>query len=234
MTNYTITDIVLKTVQTVPAVLPYLSDEARLFVQLHTPRAMKAEGGNLGAINKEYHDAVTAALLAYLEGGSVTGPRNSFRRAMVEAFGSAADMGWTEGGGSLPFDGEALEWFNARVEAEMGFVNMLFQQAKELRGQEDFDALAWASERADGYTNTLKEVYNNLRLRVMDNIMVTFDGDDGATPCDTCKKLKGKRHKLSWFISRGYIPPHGSGLDCSKGGHCQHGLRKDNGDWVTI
>jgi hypothetical protein len=225
-------NIIVDTVKTVPEILPYLSDDARLYVQIHT-RAVKADG-DLGEINKEYSAAIVRALTSYFEGGSVTGPRNALKRAAVEAFGSAADLGWTDGGGELPFDGEALEWFNARVNAELGYIDLLFQQAKELRKEEDFDPQAWASERAAGYVNTLKEVYNNLRLRVMDNVMVTFDGDDGEKPCDTCKKLRGKRHKLSWFIARNYIPPHGSGLDCSKGGHCQHGLRKDNGEWVTV
>jgi hypothetical protein len=225
--------IIIDTVTTVPAILTYLSDDARLFVQLHTPRSVKAEGG-LDGVNDKYGDAISSALTTYLNGGAVTSPRNALKRAMVEAFGSTADTAWVDGGGELPFDGEPLEWFNARVAAEMGFVDLLFQQAKELRGSEDFDGAAWVAERVAGYVNSLKEVYNNMRLRVMDNIMVMFDGDDGAKPCDTCKKLKGKRHKLSWFIARGYIPPHGSGLDCSKGGHCQHGLRKDNGEWVTV
>jgi hypothetical protein len=194
----------------------------------------KADAEDLTAVNASYHDAITEALLQYLEGGSVTGPRNQFKKATVEAFGGALDAGWVAGGGELPPDTSTLEWFNARVEAELGYVDLLFQQAKELRGSEDFDPLAWVNERADGYTNTLKEIYNNAHLRVMDNVMVTFDGDDGAVSCDTCQKLKGKRHKISWFIARDYVPPHGNGLDCAKGGHCQHGLRKDNSEWITI
>jgi hypothetical protein len=192
------------------------------------------EAGDLDAINARYHDVITAALLTYIEGGSITGPRNQFKKATVEAFGAAFDTGWLAGGGEGVPDRDALAWFNARVEVELGYVDMLFQQAKELQSEEEFAALEWVSEKADSYTNTLKEIYNNAKLRATTDIMVTFDGDDGVEPCDTCQKLKGKRHKISWFVKRNYIPPHGSGLDCAKGGHCKHGLRKDDREWITI
>ncbi len=220
--------------------IDYLSTQAvevppDAWKQIVCKGALKAETtDDLSAINARYHTSITEALLTYLEGGTAAGPKNSFKKATVEAFGSAADAGWIAGGGDLPFMGDALDFFNARLEAELGYVDLLFQQAKELRKDEEFDPLSWASARADGYINTLKEIYNNLKLRVMDNVMVTFDGDDGAESCDTCKKLKGKRHKISWFIANNYVPPFGSGLDCAKGGQCQHGLRKDNGEWITI
>ena len=190
--------------------------------------------GDLSGINSVYHDANTAALLAAFEGGSIASPKNSFKRATVEAFGSAFDAGWLFGGGELPPDEDALDWLNARVEAEFGFIEQLFQQVKELRKEPGFDPLAWVSARADGYANTLREVYNNASVRAMSDVMVTFDGDDGAESCDTCQMLKGQRHRISWFVTRNYVPPFGSGLDCAQGGHCQHGLKDDNGSWVTI
>lgn len=194
----------------------------------------KQGSGELTAINKAYHDAIAGSLITYFEGGSLPASRNAFKRATVEAFGDAFDLGWVLGGGTMPPDTSALEWFNARVDAELGYIDLLFQDAKQLRKEEEFDILAWVSARADGYINTLKEIYNNAYLRAMDNKMVTFDGDDGEESCDTCQKLKGKRHKISWFISHNYIPPFGSGLDCAKGGHCQHFLRDDNGMEITI
>lgn len=208
---------------------PDLMIQARL-------KGIKADivAGDLSAINKKYHDAVTKSLVSYFDGGSINAPRNQFRQAMVEAFGSSFDLGWTDGGGSLPWDGEALSWFNARLNQEVGFIDMLFQEAKELRKDKEFDYFSWITARADGYTNTLKEIYNAARMRATKDQMVTFAGDDGARSCATCQKLQGKRHKLSWFIARNYIPPFGSGLDCAKGGHCKHGLRADNGNWVTI
>lgn len=189
--------------------------------------------GDLPSISAEYHREITAALIAYFEGGSIVSSRNKFKRATIEAFGAAFDLGWIDGGQELPIDDNALDWFNARVEAEFGFIEMLFQEAKELRRDKDFDYLSWVSARADGYSRTLREIYNAGRVRAMDDVMVTFDGDDGAESCDTCQKLKGKRHKLSWFVSRNYVPPFGTGLDCHRGGHCQHYLMDDKGRQIT-
>lgn len=190
-------------------------------------------GDDLPSISAQYHNKITVALVSYFEGESIVSSRNSFKRAMVDAFGAAFDLGWVDGGGELPVDENALDWFNARVNAEFGFIDMLFQEAKELRRDKDFDYFAWITARADGYTRTLKEIYNAGRVRAMDDIMVTFDGDDGAESCDTCQKLKGKRHKLSWFVSRNYVPPFGTGLDCHRGGRCQHYLMDSKGNQIT-
>ena len=196
-----------------------------------SPEALKA--ADLGAINAAYHDAITQAVIDYFEGGGVAASRNEFKRATTEAFGEAFEAGWIDGGGELPFDGEALSWFNARLEQEFGFIEALFEEMKELRKDKEFDYFAWASARADGYTRTLTEVHNEAQVRVRDNVMVTFDGDDGKESCKDCKKLKGQRHKLSWFVSRGFVPPHGANLECAPGGHCEHYLRTDKGEIIT-
>lgn len=197
------------------------------------PIALKA--GDISDINAEYHDQITDILTGYFEeGGTIATPKGQFKEAMVEAFGAAFDSGWVDGGQDLPDDDEALEWFNARVEQEFGFIDMLFQEAKELRKEEDFDYFTWITSRADGYTRTLTEIYNAAMLRASEDRMVTFDGDDGDESCNTCQSLKGKRHKISWFVKRNYVPPFGTGLECHKGGHCQHGLFDDQGNQITI
>lgn len=190
--------------------------------------------GDLSSINSVYHDRITKILTDYFEGGNLRSLSNAFKRAVIESFGSAFDQGWMDGGQELPVDDTALTWFKARVEEEFGHVEMLFQQAKELRGEEGFDFFEWVSARADGYTNTLKELYNAGRLRAMKDQMVTFDGDDGEESCPDCQRLKGSRHKISWFVKRNYVPPFGTGLECHPGGRCQHGLMDDGGNWVTV
>lgn len=191
--------------------------------------------GDLAPINSTYHDAITQALVGYFEnGGSVSSPKSAFKRAATEAMGGAVDLGWTDGGNAPPIDEDVLSWFNARLNQEYGYIDMLFEEAKQLRKESDFDYFTWATARADGYTNSLKEVYNYARLNSMRDIMVTFDGDDGAESCVDCQKYKGQRHRISWFISRNAVPPFGSGLECHRGGKCQHGLIDDKGKWVTV
>lgn len=196
--------------------------------------AFKKGEGDLSAVNAKYHDVITKALTDYFEGGNINTARNAFRRAVTESFGSAFDLGWVDGGQELPFTGEALEWFNARVEQEFGYGSMLFQEAKEIRREKDFDYFSWVTFHADNYTRTLREIYNAARLRAMEDIYVTFAGDDGEESCATCQRLKGKRHKISWFVKRNYIPPFGTGLICHPGRNCQHGLMDDKGNWVTV
>lgn len=195
--------------------------------------AVKADG-DLAGISATYNNEIVSSLTTYFEGGNVTTPRNQFKRAMVEAFGAAFDLGWADGGGEGVPDSDALAWFNARVDQEFGYIEMLFVEAKELRRDTEFDSFAWTTQRADGYTRTLREIYNAGFLRATKDQMVTFEGDDGEKPCDTCKKLKGARHKISWFVKRNYIPPHGTGLDCAKGGHCRHYLVNDKGERMTV
>jgi hypothetical protein len=127
-----------------------------------------------------------------------------------------------------------LKWFYARLEQEYSFIEELFEEAIELRKDPDFDFLSFSAARADSYANTLRQIHNEAEVRVRDNVMVTFDGDDGKESCKDCKKLKGQRHKLSWFVSRGYVPPHGHGLECAPGGHCEHYLVDDKGNVITV
>jgi hypothetical protein len=195
--------------------------------------ALKAEG-DLSAVNATYNDAILQALINYFEGGAIAPSRNAFKRAMIQAFGDAFDHGYTDGGGELPIDDDSIGWLEARLNQEIGYIDMLFEQMKALRKEPDFDYFSWATLHTQNYVNTLREIYNSGKLRVMDNVMVTFDGDDGAESCPDCQKLKGKRHKISWFIARDYVPPFGRGLECHPGRRCQHGLRKDDGEWVTV
>jgi len=204
-----------------------------LLLDIHALGCAK-QADSLMAINATYHDQITRALLDFFTSGRpITAPQNSFRRATVEAFASAFELGWTDGGGNLPVDQDANTWLQGRIELEFGYIALLFQQAKDLRSESGFDYFSWATERADGYTATLRELYNTGKARASKDVMVTFLGEDGAESCITCQTLKGKRHRISWFVSRNYIPPRGVGLECHPGGRCQHGLVKDNGDWIT-
>jgi hypothetical protein len=201
------------------------------------PKSIK-QAADIFAISQEYKISIQELLTAYFEGeGSVVAPRNKFRQLTNETFTDVFYLGWAESGQELPIDPDALDWLNARTNQEFGFIDMLIQEAKELRKEEDFDYASWIMNRSEGYANTLKEIYNNSKIRGLKqekDIMVTFDGDDGKKSCDDCLRYKGQRHKISWFMRRNAIPPHGSGLACSKGGKCKHGLRDDSGNWITV
>ncbi len=95
------------------------------------------------------------------------------------------------------------------------------------------------TERADGYTQAVKDVYNYAKLYAMRNKMLTFTGSDGQGNhiCQsiggTCVRLKGQRHKASWWLSHDLMPYRGNqNYDCG-GWNCQHYLEDDNGERVT-
>lgn len=209
-----------------PEVIPHLSMRARLLA------GIKA---GISGVNREYHDAITEALVSYFEnGGSVATPKSKIKQAMVEAFGSAFDTGWQDGGQELPADEEALSWFNERVDAEMGFIDTLLQDAKELRKDKDFDYFAWVTARADGYTNNLSAVYNAAVMFANTKQMLTWRLGETEKHCSTCAKLDGQRHKASWYIIRNYIPRKaGAAMECG-GYNCDCSLVTDNGEEVTI
>ena len=205
--------------------------EVRL--RAHSLGAVKA-ADDLSSINAQYNRDIVDALTQFFEGGSVSSPKNAFKRSAVDNMGAAFDLGWTDGGGELPEDSDTLSLFNARVDQEMSNIDMLFENAKGLRQETDLDYFSWITDRADGYTNTLRELYNLGKLNAMKDQMVTFEGDDGKESCPDCQKLKGQRHRISWFVNRDFVPPFGDGLQCAAGGQCQHGLMNDAGEWVTV
>ena len=206
---------------------------AELYVRAWRVGAIKAEG-DLAAVTARYRTAIDAALSSYFEGGSVTGPRNAFKRATVEAFGSAFDLGWIAGGGTPPPTGDALAWFNARLEQEFGFINGLFTQAKQLREDEEFEPAPWTQERADAYTRTLAAIYNAGHMWALKGKLLTWHLGNTEKHCPTCASLNGQRHRASWYLGRNYIPRQpGASMKCG-GYFCDCRLTDDRGMEVTI
>ena len=189
--------------------------------------ALKATG-DLAAINAAYHDAITESLITYFEGGSLAASKNSFKRAMIEAFGGAWDAGWD----GNPPTGEALEWFNARTQQELAFIDGLYVQAKELRKDPEADTFAWATARADGYTGTVSSVHNAARMWAKGGQMLTWHLGATEEHCETCAELDGKTHRASWYISRDYIPRKpGAAMLCG-GYYCDCDLKDKNGNSI--
>ena len=203
-------------VKRIPAVLPHLNANA-----MSVLKAGYAEGG-LSEITTRYNNEIIAALTTYFEGGSVIAPRNQFTQAMTEAFNSAFDTGWIDGGGELPIDTDAVAWLQEQIRTEAGHINDLFEQAKELRGKENYDFFSWVTARADGYSATLKSIYSNAKMFASKNIVLEFGGSDGKENCVTCKSLKGKKHRIKYILDNDLIPrPGNPNFEC-KCYKCEH------------
>lgn len=190
--------------------------------------------GGIADINARYHDEITNALVNYFSGGNVTSSKNQFRQAMVEAFNSAFDTGWIDGGQAFPVSADAVDWLMARESQEVGHIDTLFSQAKELRKEKEFDYFTWVTARADGYTSTVISIYNAAKLWAKGNQMLTWQLGNTEKHCPTCSKLNGGRHRASWYIGHDYIPRKpGASMECG-GYNCDCSLVDDNGNEVTI
>lgn len=190
--------------------------------------------GDLAGTKAGYHDAITGTLVAYFEGGNTSASKNNFKQATTSAFGDAFELGYSDGGGELPFTGKALEWFNSRLTEEFAHIDSLYIQAKELKKEAGFDFFTWATERADSYTGALDGVYNAGIMFAKKNQMLTWHLGNTEKHCKSCLKLDGGRHRASWYVDRDYIPRKpGAAMDCG-GYHCDCRLTDDNGNEVTI
>lgn len=196
--------------------------------------------GDYAPIRFEYKAMIEGIVTEYLytDKVSITRFRNAFKRAIVEAFVPAFEQGLKDGGGVDFAEGEDLDWINAKVDAEFGFVDMLFQQLKDLKTQAKEEGnqifLGVPENKAEGYARTLDGIYSEGKIRGSKNKMLTFGGDDGEESCRTCQKLKGQRHRASWWKNHGLIIYRGnSNYECGCW-QCQHYLFDDQGNIYTF
>jgi len=96
------------------------------------------------------------------------------------------------------------------------------------------DARTEARNVIEGRIDTWVNALNQLGLLALANAkgdpMLTFDGDDGKESCKDCQKYKGKRHKKSWWESRGLLPRNGNpNFECGRWDNCKHNYFYDDG-----
>src|SRR5512145_1466531 len=94
-------------------------------------------GQDYATIRNSYIDELAAAFNGYLESeGAITKWRNDARRAIAEHFDAAFFTGYIDGGGIIAeMPAEARDWFLARQEQEIGYLDMLFQNLKTVRAE---------------------------------------------------------------------------------------------------
>jgi hypothetical protein len=219
--------VIAAVVKSFPDILPLLSPTARA--------ALKASGDYTGIraeMSGEIHDAV----YDYLTGtGNVTSYRNAMALAVSQAYIAAADAGYQDGGGELPLDDDTAAWARGQLDAQLGFIDQLFESLRELRKEGDVNAAAEALGRANGYGNSLDGFYNEALLRGSKNKMLTFTRiHNTKESCPDCVRLRGQRHRASWWIQHDVVPPKGGGLQCAGGGNCGDALVDDGGNVVTL
>ena len=207
--------IIAQVIRVVPGVLPNLSVKAK---------AIFRAGADYTGVRNTYWAEIYDAVYEYLTGNqAVTSFKNRMKKAMADAFVNAAEIGYQDAGGELPLDDDTLSWLGGAQDEELGYIDDLFSRLKA--EWDGIDPIAEAFARADGYSATLDSIFNQAKLYGSKNIVLEFGGDDGVENCATCAKLKGQRHKISWWLDNELVPgiPGNSNYICN-GYNCQHYL----------
>ncbi len=203
--------IIKAIIRAVPAVRPHLSAQALKIADGYP--GIRAE------MSGEIHDAV----YDYLTGsGNVTAYRAAMVLAISQAYVEAADIAYQDGGGELPLDDGTAAWARGQLDAQLSFVDQLFENLRELRKEGDVNAAAEALARANGYASSLDGFANEAQMRGSKNATLEFGGPSGKESCKDCMRLMGKQHRISYIIERGLVPhPGNENFEC-KCYNCEH------------
>lgn len=199
-------------------------------------RIDRAKARAYSSIRREHWESIYGAVVGYLDTNlPITQYRKLARGAIRDHYPEAFYAGYGEASGDDSVAESDETWLRGEIDRAIGFVDELFQGLKSIRKTAVYDADEVARRHADAYANALDSILGQGRLRGDSNIMLTFDGDDGAESCKQCQKYKGQRHRARWWIKKDLVRRNGNeNFDCGRWDPCHHHLYTDEGDlWTT-
>jgi hypothetical protein len=204
--------VIQAAIQIEPRIVEHLSGDALKIV--------KAAGYD--GIRTVMHGAIFGSVFGYLEtGGRVADFRERMATAVSKAYIETADLAYQEAGAELPLDDETAAWAREQLNAQLAYIDGLFEDLREVRRGE-YDAGTIANARADGYSRSLDSFFSEVKMRGSKNVTLEFTGSDGKENCATCKRLKGKRHKISYILDNDLVPyPGNQSFECQCY-NCEH------------
>lgn len=201
--------IVQTIIRAIPEVVPYLAQST-----------VKAAGYD--GIRTVMRADIFGAVFGYLEGGSLPDARSRMAAAVSKGYIETADIAYQDAGAELPLDEDTAAWAREQLDAQLSFVDQLFDTLKEIRKAGDFDSTEIATARAEGYCGSLDSFYSETKMRGGDNVTLEFGGDDGNESCPDCQNMKGKRHRVKYILANNLVPKPGNDTYQCKGYECQH------------
>lgn len=202
--------------------------------------AAKASSAIDGMI-RGYLDDLNREFLDVLDGNTSTPAAARAHRLSIELLAEPAYDAGMEDGGADPdekddIDEAAISDWQSEQDSH---VDDLWADVKQLRkdrpdlGPDDYAARQLIiNNRLGQWSESLRNLYSLGKANAQKNKSVTWNYGD-TDHCDTCDGLNGQRHRLKWFLDRGYIPQQNGSqtLDCH-GYHCQCTLDADDGEQV--
>lgn len=206
-------------------------DDVELDTELTEPTEETTADDNL-PVEKEYDatksafESDLAALFADAAEGGVS--KTAFKarlRTAINTYGKAAYLDGLETGGVSPEDYDETDsaQFAALLAEQSVYVsnvaNEIYVSETGMKGSPEFKASLWVNKTLNGFYYAGVESADK-------NGLYTFTGHDGAESCKDCKALKGKTHRMSWWVKNRKRP----GLDTANfecgGWQCQHYLER--------
>lgn len=153
-------------------------------------------------------------------------------RAQLRRLGQQAyEDGLKAGGIDDPIDEDGQAWVQGWLADQSAYVTRFADEVFK-QGLTPVEA----QSRAEVWANKSLEAPYNEGLRSADkNGLYEFVGDDGAENCETCRRLKGQRHRLRDWDRKKLIPRRDTTSFVCGGWRCRHTLQrvtgKARGNW---
>lgn len=154
-------------------------------------------------------------------------------RALLEEYGPAVYIASLEDCGVPEEDmtGEDDDAISGWVTDQKGYVSDFAQAVIDARG-DDLAAEA-VRGRVDTWAASARALATLACMSAKQNQAVTWKYGETEAHCSTCASLNGKRHRMSWFIERDYIPQQpGAAMECG-GWRCLCTLTDSEGNQVA-
>lgn len=188
---------------------------------------------SINEVLREYRNTLELYVVDAANGNLRSGAMSRRMRELVIASGEAVYVeGLREGGGDGELektDRDAVrDWTLSQTAHINDFVDAAIAVAK-LKGDEKTAARNAILDRVRLWVDNLN-LLGQLAAGSVKDPMVTWEWSPEKEHCNTCAQLNGKRHKLSWFVEKGYIPQERGSetLECG-GWECGCKLIDDKG-----
>lgn len=189
----------------------------------------------VGDVCDEFTVALSEAVVAVFNGEASAGELSRQMRRDLKAYARDAYYeGMREGGVDNPedeltdADDDAIAaWIAGQLEHVSGFAaDCAATRKAEDRRAAQADMLA----RFDKWVESLRDIGSQGKASAMRDQMGTWQLGATEAHCPTCSRLHGKRHRLSWFLDRGYLPQqNGSDTLACGGWNCDCTIVNDKG-----
>jgi hypothetical protein len=190
----------------------------------YIPKALAHQDRTVGQVVKEYKDALTNWVYETMNGRMDAVDLRRAHKALIRKNSQPAYFeGMREGGIGAPEDDATEKDYAAIKEwvtAQAGYTGDFASAVVEARG--DDAKRAEILRRVGLWADSVSCLGQAGLLSAKSDRPAVWHLGKTETHCNTCVGLDGKRHRVSWFLQRGYLPhtPGNAILECEGYGHC--------------